>query len=148
MSLFKRKDSQYWWYDFTFRGKRFLGSTKQTKKALAAIVEGELLTGARKDGVAALLITSQTLEEFSKDFLKWVGETHSIKDKTKKHYKNGWRMLSTTPLAGMKMEAITNGDCETFPSLAPTTTRTRRSLRSAGCSAGRSKQASSTEHLN
>lgn len=114
MSIFKRPDSQYWWYDFTFRGKRFRGCTKQTKKALANIVEGDLLTKARKDGVGALLMTSQTLEAFSKDFLKWVEETHSIKAKTKAHYKNGWRMLGATLLAGMKMDEITNGDCETI----------------------------------
>jgi integrase len=114
VSIYKRKGSPYWYYDFVMRGKRVRGCTKQSKKQLANIVESELVSKARNEGVEALLMSSPKLEEFSADFLKWVEETHSIKEKTKKHYKNGWRMLSTTSLAGMKMDAIRNGDCETI----------------------------------
>jgi integrase len=115
VSIYKRKDSSFYWYDFKIRGKRFRGCTKQTNKQLANVVAGELITKARKDGIEALLLSSPTLGEFSVEFLKWIDETHSIKDKTKKHYKNGWRLLSSTPLAGMDMDAIRNDDCETIP---------------------------------
>jgi integrase len=114
MSVYKRSGSPFFHYDFTFRGKRVRGSTNQTKKALANIVEGDLIRKAREQGVEAILRQSPTLEEFSVEFLKWVEDTQSIGVDTKKTYKNGWRMLKTTKLPAMDMDAITNHDCETI----------------------------------
>jgi integrase len=114
MSVYKRKGSPFYHYDFTFRGTRIRGCTKQTKKQLAGIVEGELMTKAREQGVEALLRSSPILQDFSVEFLAWVNEAHSIGDKTKDFYRNGWRLLKDTKLATMDMGAIENHDCETI----------------------------------
>lgn len=42
MALGRRKDSPYWWYDFTVKGCRFRGSTETAERAAAEIVEAEL----------------------------------------------------------------------------------------------------------
>ena len=36
MKLFKKSDSLFYWYDFTLRGERYRGSTKETNQAKAA----------------------------------------------------------------------------------------------------------------
>lgn len=36
MKLFKKPNSRYFWFDFTVRGKRFRGSTKETAENRAA----------------------------------------------------------------------------------------------------------------
>ena len=41
MSLYKRTDSQYWWYEFMVRGHRYRGSTEETKKTAARKVEDQ-----------------------------------------------------------------------------------------------------------
>lgn len=42
MALKRRKDSPYWWYDFTLSGNRFRGSTETTERPLAEAVEAKL----------------------------------------------------------------------------------------------------------
>lgn len=117
MSVYKRAGSPYYSYDFTFRGTRVRGCTKQTTKQLANIVEGDLIRKARERGVEYVLNTAPTLAEFSVDFLKWIDETHSIEEKTKADYRNGWRLLKTTKLPATRLDTITNHDCEmlSFP---------------------------------
>src|SRR6516165_9441343 len=39
MSLFKRPNSSYWWYEFIFQGVRYQRSTRLTNKTSAARVE-------------------------------------------------------------------------------------------------------------
>jgi integrase len=114
MSVYKRKGSPYYSYDFTFKGQRVRGCTKQKTKQLANIVEGDLMREARERGVEAILRTAPTLLEFSVEFIKWVDETHSIEAKTKSDYRNGWRLLKDTKLPAMAMDTITNHDCETI----------------------------------
>ena len=124
MSIFRRKDAKtkdaVWWYDFTVKGERRRGSTKTTVKHKARAFEADLLAEARKNGIHAMdmmLRDAPILKDFAADFLKWVEETHSIESETKRGYRQGWRLLSTTKLASLRMDAIGNHDCETtaFP---------------------------------
>jgi len=46
VGLFKRKNSHHWQYDFTVRGQRYRGSTKETNKARAATRAALLLAQA------------------------------------------------------------------------------------------------------
>jgi hypothetical protein len=48
LSLFRPKDSRYWWYSFYFDGERYRKSTKKTKKTAAAVVEASLLRAFSK----------------------------------------------------------------------------------------------------
>jgi hypothetical protein len=40
LKLFKKPDSTFYWYDFTVRGERFRGSTKEASQARAAKIAG------------------------------------------------------------------------------------------------------------
>lgn len=42
MALKRRKDSPFWWYDFTLSGNRFRGSTETTERGIAEAVEAKL----------------------------------------------------------------------------------------------------------
>ena len=57
-----------------------------------------------------------TLGEFARDFLKWVDEARR-EEKTKIYYRDGWRLLCRTRLAGMRLDQITRDvtDRITFP---------------------------------
>lgn len=103
------KRGKYFHYDFIVAGQRYRGSTKQAVKTRAEKFEALLMVDAR-DG---RLSTSKVprLSDFSARFLKWV-ETCRLDEDTKRYYRNGWRMLQTTKLGGMKLTAISNDDVE------------------------------------
>jgi integrase len=131
MSLYKR--GGIWHYAFTVKGKRFRGSTDESNKYLAGLVEGNKFKAAREKWVNALRGVCPTLLEQGAEFTKWIDATHSIEPKTKKCYQNGWRLLQTTKLAAMKLDEITNRECEvaTFaggPSSANQALRTLRRM--------------------
>ena len=117
--LYKPKDSPYFYYDFTDArtGKRARGSTKEKTQYKAQLVLDEKKQTAQASGVEALTRKAPTLEAFSKTFLEWVEKTNSLENSTKKFYRHGWDLLSVTPLAGMKLDAIRGVDCDTcaFP---------------------------------
>ena len=120
MSVRKRNGSRFYFFDITVRGERLRGSTKQTTKYLAEQVVAKLRNDGRErgvDAVKALLRDAPVLADFSTTFLKWVEDSQSLEPATKRTYKNGWRLLASTPLAGMRMDAITHNECDgiTFP---------------------------------
>jgi len=114
MSIYKRKGSPFYHYDFTWKGARQRGSTGQVKKYLADCMVSELKTKLREKGVEGVFRKAPTLEEFSKDFLEWVNASQNIEENTRRVYGNGWRLLSKTKLAGMRMDEIANHHCETI----------------------------------
>ena len=119
MPLYRRQEKGFWYFSITdpTTGRRTRGSTKQKVKVLAQQYLDELRLKAKTQGIASLTRRSPTLAAFSVDFLKWVDDTHSITDDTKKFYRHGWHLVSTTKLAGMKLDAIGATDCDTttFP---------------------------------
>lgn len=52
-----------------------------------------------------------TLAEFSKRFLDWV-KTARLEPESRKYYESGWRMLSQTPIAAMRLSHITTDEAE------------------------------------
>jgi hypothetical protein len=52
-----------------------------------------------------------TLREFSSRFLDWV-KSARLENDTRRYYRNGWRLLKATPIAGMKLDHITADDAE------------------------------------
>jgi len=51
VELVKRKNSHCWWYDFTVRGERFRGSTKETNKAAASAKAAQLLAEGQRPAI-------------------------------------------------------------------------------------------------
>ncbi len=110
MKLFKKKKSEFYWYDFTVRGQRYRGSTKETNAARAGKIAGLKLAEA-VEGNDPLDRKAPTLREFSTRFLKWVNET-KLESKSKIYYRDGWRLLSQTKLTDLRLDRISNDVAE------------------------------------
>lgn len=95
-------------YDFAVDGKRYRGTTKQTTASRARMIESKLMNEA-KERKLTVHHRSLTLGDFSKRFLEWVDTTH-LEPKSKKYYQSGWKMLSKTPIYGMKIAQITTDE--------------------------------------
>jgi hypothetical protein len=70
------------------------------------------------------------LGEFAERFLDWVNNSR-LEEKTRKFYRNGWRLLEVTSVAVVRVNQIT-GDCAeqlTFPGSAANANCALRTLR-------------------
>jgi hypothetical protein len=52
-----------------------------------------------------------TLRELSSRFLEWVSTARLVPG-SRNYYRNGWKLLQNTPVAGMKLGQITTDDAE------------------------------------
>src|SRR5215467_443696 len=129
VKLFKKSDSVFYWYDFTVRGERFRGSTKEANEGRAAKIAG-LKFAQAMEGTDPLPRKVPRLSEFSKEFLQWV-EAARREEMTKVYYRSGWRLLAATELAGMRLDQITAdiSDKIKFPGSAATVNCALRTLR-------------------
>jgi len=135
VKLFKKRKSKFYWYDFTVGGRRYRGSTQETKAARAGKIAGLKLAAALQ-GRNPLDRKAPTLREFSSRFLEWV-KTARLEFDTQRYYRNGWRLLKETPIAGMKINHITADDAEALrfpgsPANANNALRTLRRMLSKG----------------
>jgi len=87
VELFRKDKSKYYWYDFTVRGQRYRGSTKETNETRAQKAAALKLAAAIK-GSDLLDRKPPTLREYAKDFLEWV-ETGRLESDTRRYYRNG-----------------------------------------------------------
>ena len=110
MKLFKKQKSKFYWYDFTVRGQRYRGSTNETKAARASKVAGVKLAQVIEN-TDPLPRKAPVLSEFSRRFLEWL-ENVTLEDKTKTYYQDGWRLLQTTTIVGMRLDQITKDVAE------------------------------------
>jgi len=110
VKLFRKNESKYYWYDFTVRGERHRGSTKVTNETRAQKTAALKLAAAIK-GSDPLDRKPPTLREYAKEFLQWV-QTGRLKSDTRRYYKNGWRLLELTKIAGMRMGQISKDEIE------------------------------------
>jgi integrase len=106
VKLFKKRKSKFFWYDFTVRGKRFRGSTKETAENRAAKIAALKFADACERG-DPLPRKAPTLKQASVRFMKWV-ESARLADKTKTYYQDGWRLLQTTSILQLRLDAIDN----------------------------------------
>jgi integrase len=129
VKLFRKSKSKYYWYDFTVRSERYRGSTKETNKTRAQKAAALKLAAAIK-GSDPLDRKPPTLREYSKDFLQWV-ETGRLEADSRRYYRNGWRLLEQTKIAGMRMDQITKDEVEKlqFPGSASNGNNALRTLR-------------------
>ena len=129
MKLFKKPKSKFYWYDFTVRGQRYRGSTNETKAARAAKIAGLKLAQA-VENADPLPKKAPVLLELSRRFLEWLDNV-SLEDKTKTYYRDGWRLLKTTAIVGMRLDQITSDVIETmrFPGSSSNANCALRTLR-------------------
>lgn len=129
VKLFKKKTSKFYWYDFTVRGERYRGSTKEANQTRAEKIAGLKLAQAI-EATDPLPRKVPLLREFSKYFLNWVDEARR-EEKTKIYYRDGWRLLSATRLVGMRLDQITAevADRIKFPGSASNANCALRTLR-------------------
>ena len=113
VNLFKRQDHLYWWYDFTVRGERFRGSTKETRKA-AAFGKAAALLAAVAEGKSQTNKKAPILSAFVVRFMSYV-DNAKLADKSKSYLRNGWRLLEQTSIVGMRMDRITAEDVDVLP---------------------------------
>jgi integrase len=110
VELYKRPGHPYWWYDFTVRGERFRGSTKKTSKTAAAETVALLLASV-VEGKTQIGKKAPVLSQFVQRFLSYV-DNAKLAEKSKSYLRNGWRLLETTSIAGMRMDRITTEDID------------------------------------
>ena len=129
VELFRKNKSKYYWYDFTVRGERYRGSTKEANETRAQKAAALKLAATVK-GSDPLDRKPPTLCEYSKDFLQWV-ETGRLEADTRRYYRNGWRLLEQTKIAAMRMDQITKDEVEKlqFPGSASNGDNALRTLR-------------------
>ena len=112
MKLFKKSKSKFYWYDFTVRGQRYRGSTNETKEARASKGAGLKLAQV-VENTDPLPRKAPVLREFSRRFLEWLDNAR-LEGKTKTYYRDGWRLLKTTTIVGMRLDQITSEVAETL----------------------------------
>jgi site-specific recombinase XerD len=129
VKLFRKTKSRFYWFDFTVRGRRYRGSTGETKAVRATKVASVKLALALEHG--ELFPTKPTvLVEFSERFLSWLEEAR-LEEKTKKFYRNGCRLLRETSIFSLRLAEITTEDAERlkFPGSAANANCALRTLR-------------------
>jgi len=107
MSLYKR--GGIWHYDFTVRGQRHRGSTKQKSKGVAKNIEAQLISAVIVKGGSLTPRKPPRLIEFAPKFFEWLDAVCSNgrrKPNTQRYYTNGWKRLKETGLPGMTLDQI------------------------------------------
>lgn len=113
MSLFKRANSKFWWYKFTFDGERIQASSKTTNKKKAQLAEtrhyerllnGELGVKEKKE--------APTFEKAADEFLAWA-KVERTNAGTYKRYKYAVKLLKKY-FAKTRTDRIEKKDIEKF----------------------------------
>ncbi len=129
MKLFRKPKSKFYWYDFTVRGRRYRGSTQESKSVRASKV-ASLKLASVMENTDPLPGQPIALSEFADRFLEWVSSSR-LEEETRRFYRNGWRLLKATAVAEMRIDQIT-GDCAEqlkFPGSAANANCALRTLR-------------------
>jgi len=106
VEVFKQKKSKFWWYDFAVRGKRFRRSTGETNKNRAEKIASLKFSEICEHG-DPLPRKAPTVLEVSKRFLESVDDSRLVEN-SKLYYHRGWRLLSKTPVIGLRLDLVTN----------------------------------------
>ncbi len=112
MALYQRKNSSAYWYDFTVDGTRYRGSTDTNKITQARAFESSLISKAKESGSDAVRpVRAPILRDYAIRFLEWVTSS-KLEPNSKRYYEYGWKLIASTPLAGMQISRITPDDTE------------------------------------
>src|SRR5246127_257173 len=129
VKLFKKPNSKFYWYDFTVQGHRYRGSTQETR-SVRALKTASLKLASVIENTDLLPRRPTALGRFAERFLTWVDDGR-LEEKTKKFYRNGWRLLKATPVSDMRLDLITGDSAEQlkFPGSAANANCALRTLR-------------------
>jgi len=129
VKLFRKRKSKFYWYDFTARGRRYRGSTQETKSVRALQVASLKLASVIENS-DPLPSKPAPLSEFADRFLDWVNSCR-LEEKTRKFYRNGWRLLKMTAVSKMLIDRVTGDSAEQlkFPGSAANANCALRTLR-------------------
>jgi integrase len=111
MALFKKADSPFWWADVRIDGKRHRQSTKQKVEGKARQVESALIQQLTSGETTGIRKRAPILRDYAKVFLDYVAKTR-LSDKTKEYYQNGWRLMKSLDISGMRINAITRSTAQ------------------------------------
>ena len=112
MGVYRRNDSGVYWYDFTVDGTRHRGSSGTKKLTEARAVEAALIVKAKEQGSDAVRpVRALILRDLAGRFLEWV-QSSRLEENSKRYYQRGWKLISSTQLAGMQISRITSDDIE------------------------------------
>ena len=103
MSLYRI--GNVWHYSFYWGDRRYRGSTKQMQRPKAERVQAEAMAKVREQPNMRLTGRTPLLRELAPRFLAWVGAA-DLEPKTKTYYHNGWRLLSQTRIATVRLSDI------------------------------------------
>lgn len=108
MSL--RLKGTIWHYRFSYKGRRYEGTTGETNKSRARTVESDEFSKAKEGRLNPLFRKAPTLSAAAKQFLAEIEKEHEAGNKaanTVRHYRNAWdAWLEGTELAGMRVDRI------------------------------------------
>jgi len=129
MKLFKKPKSKFYWCDFTVRGHRYRASTQETK-SVRALQVASLKLASVMERTDPLPTKPAVFQEFADRFLEWVNNSR-LEHKTRKVYRNGWRLLKSTSVAMLRVDQITGDFAEQlkFPGSAANANCALRTLR-------------------
>jgi integrase len=113
MALFRKEGSPFYWYDFRVAGVRHRGSTKQTSVTIARQIESAHIHQLNSGEATQVRKKAPLLREAALTFLEYVQKT-TLADATKAYYNYGWQMLSSLPIAQMRIDMITKSDTQTL----------------------------------
>ena len=107
MRLYGKPNSPYWFYDFTFKGKRHRGSTEETTERAANKAANQYRDKlAAGDPSTRRSHEAPTLRKFGVEFLTWAENSGSIEPNTVKYYAYGVRLLDFSELADVPINEI------------------------------------------
>ena len=96
MAVYKQKNSNRWWYKFSWNGELIRESTKQTNKRVAEQMEAAHKTALAKGEVGIRERKPvPTLKEFAEDFRRYVVSTFVAKIQTRRYYEHGIKTLDS-----------------------------------------------------
>ena len=129
MKLFKKPKSKFYWYDFTVRGRRYRASTQETK-SVRALQIASLKLASVMENTDPLPTKPDVLHKFAVRFLDWVNDGR-LEEKTRKFYRNGWRLLKSTSVTMLRVDQITGDGAEQlkFPGSSANANCALRTLR-------------------
>jgi integrase len=119
VELFRRKNSRCWWYDFTVRGERFRGSTKEKSKTAAQAIAARMFTDIADSKNFHRVRKAPVLAEFADRFLAYL-QNAKLSGNSKAYLRSGWKLLEQTSIVGMRMSHIRTEDIDAlvFPGSA------------------------------
>jgi integrase len=106
--LYKRSDSQYYWFQIRFKGRLYQRSTKVTNQQVARQIESKFRTDLATGAVGLTLAKDAPLlaHFIERDFLPFIKSTKSGKANTLHYYQHHAGVLKESSLSNLPLDAI------------------------------------------